>query len=773
MRCLLMKKIFYAISFLIISSILFSNAFQQIEQEALFRFHLLQNNLDYAVISSKYIQKISTTPAMITVVNENQIRNMGAQSLPDILKTVPGVEVHRTKDGFYNIAFRGIRGNANVLFMINGHRINSFYDGVSLYNISAENIQRVEIIRGPGSSMHGTNAFVGVINVITKHYSDETSLNIVSDKNTDIRTSVIHGFSFDKYNFSVFAELFSGEGPEVSFIRDRTGQPGEMDTVIDQKNFNLSIKNKEDKHISLKYFSENRGLYLGPNYYADDKQNFSQEKLIFNYSNNFQINLQNYISTNFYVDISEINKFVNMGWNNRFGDPIPGYAKIDYNSRAIGFEVQYLKEFSVNHRLISGFIFETMRLYNYNFQTNFRTVDSQGNLRTDLGVEQIINYNDLNLPFKDHYKEFTQTTGTMRDNLFFTGKYAQNTDRQIMGVFIQDEITFNKFLGITLGARFDKYSDFGSTFNPKFGLVSNPYNPLIIKFGYSTAFRAPTFQELYDRTQMAVKNGTFGNPNLDAEEIKTIELGFEYNFTNNFKVNLNLYNNHIKNNIFPNNSSKREGANFKTTEIDPGDFYENIDGIKIKGFESELRYDFDDYNYFNLNYSWWEQKNLGGFRPQALSDYVTDYTSYITSQPQIRFNCLLNFNIQGISQLTGIGNYWRESIRKGIVFNIKYHYGYKRMNDDLDRREDNSSYSNEFGRRWLIPSYNIVDLSVRTTDKLWKNTFLTFSIDNITNEKVFDDYPDAQPFEAGTNYTENLIMPLPGRNYLFKVSINF
>jgi outer membrane receptor for ferrienterochelin and colicin len=730
---------------------------------------------EMASVASRYAQRVDQTPAMITVVTDDQIKNMGAENLPDILKSVPGVEVHRTMGGYYNIAFRGIRGTANILFMIDGHRVNSFYDGVSMYNITSENIARIEVIRGPGSSMHGTNAFVGVINVITKQYKDGSTATVAADRNNGVRTSFGYGTDYNDYNVSLFGEIFKTQGADVTYIRDRSGQSGSMDDEKQIGNFNLSVTDEEGFVFSTKFLQERRGAYLGENYFADDAQYYNQDMLIFDYSKTYEVSDQSQFVTKLYTDISEVNKMISMGSNSRTDlGSIDGFAKIDYKSQAMGAELQFFHNFSEKARIVSGMLYETMRLYDYSMQTNFRLS------RTDQGMNTLTDANDLNLPFSDYHTEWTQSIGTERpfdgatDAYRPYGDYSQNNNRQIMGFFLQGEYNHSRNFGITLGGRFDKYSDFGNTFNPKLGIVSNPIDPLVIKFAYATAFRAPTFQELYDRTQIGVKNGVFGSPTLDPETIETIELGVEYKFTDQLRLGMNVYSNDIEDNIFPNNSSKTDGANFKSSVDDPGDFYENINGIKIKGLETVFRYDLDKMNYFHLNYSWFEQENLGGFRPESQQPYVTDYKSKITSQPQTRMNAQLNFDIAGLSNYLNSLEDIDRVLSRGLSFNVKYHYGSERYNDVLDLTSQNRSYSNGDGRRWKIPAYNVFDFTVRTTEFLWENNSIAFSVSNLTNEDLYDDYPDVVPFTSGDeNYTDNLIMPLPGRTFFVKVVSKF
>ena len=125
--------------------------------------------------ASRYEQKVQEAPASVTVVTAEQIRVRGYRTLAEILASVPGFYV--TSDR--NYSFLGVRGfarpgdyNSRVLLLVNGHRLNdNIYDQATIgtdFPIDVPLIHRVEIIRGPNSSLYGTSAFLAVVNVLTR-----------------------------------------------------------------------------------------------------------------------------------------------------------------------------------------------------------------------------------------------------------------------------------------------------------------------------------------------------------------------------------------------------------------------------------------------------------------------------------------------------------------------------------------------------------------------------------------------------------------------------
>ena len=113
-------------------------------------------------------QSVDWAPAVVSVITGHQMRAMGARTLVDVLKTIPGLETSRDVQGFWRLAVRGIRSDPEVLLLYDGHRLANLYDGRNLYELPIENIARVEVIRGPGAALFGGGAFLAVINVIPR-----------------------------------------------------------------------------------------------------------------------------------------------------------------------------------------------------------------------------------------------------------------------------------------------------------------------------------------------------------------------------------------------------------------------------------------------------------------------------------------------------------------------------------------------------------------------------------------------------------------------------
>src|SRR6185312_17539 len=138
----------------------------------------LEDLMNVQVISvSKKEQKLAKTGAAIFVITQEDIRRSGATSIPDLLRMVPGVDVARVDHSTWAVSIRGFNDvYANkVLVLIDGRSVyHPVFSGVIWYaqEMPLENIERIEVIRGPGGTVWGANAMNGVINILTKSAKD-------------------------------------------------------------------------------------------------------------------------------------------------------------------------------------------------------------------------------------------------------------------------------------------------------------------------------------------------------------------------------------------------------------------------------------------------------------------------------------------------------------------------------------------------------------------------------------------------------------------------
>jgi len=138
--------------------------------------------------ASKYEQKVTEAPASVSIVTAEEIARYGYRTLADILQSLRGFYVSNDR----NYQYSGVRGfgrpgdyNNRLLLLIDGHRANdNVYNSAYIgheFPVDVDLIDRVEVIRGPSSSIYGTSAFFGVINVITKRGRDYQGVEVSSE----------------------------------------------------------------------------------------------------------------------------------------------------------------------------------------------------------------------------------------------------------------------------------------------------------------------------------------------------------------------------------------------------------------------------------------------------------------------------------------------------------------------------------------------------------------------------------------------------------------
>jgi iron complex outermembrane receptor protein len=130
-------------------------------------------------------QKLSQTAGAVYVITQEDIRRSGVTSIPEALRMVPGLQVARINASMWAITSRGFNGRFadKMLVLIDGRSIyNNLYSGVywDQNDVPLEDVERIEVIRGPGATMWGANAVNGVINIITKPARETQGLMVSS-----------------------------------------------------------------------------------------------------------------------------------------------------------------------------------------------------------------------------------------------------------------------------------------------------------------------------------------------------------------------------------------------------------------------------------------------------------------------------------------------------------------------------------------------------------------------------------------------------------------
>ncbi|MGS2724553.1 TonB-dependent receptor plug domain-containing protein [Porticoccus sp. GXU_MW_L64] len=493
---------------------------------------------DLISIATGYEKPISKAPAVATVITANDIRRMGATDIDDVLETVPGLHVARDSVGYNPIyTFRGIYSSLNpqVLMLINGVPFKSLFQGdrhLVWLGYPVENISRIEIIRGPGSAVYGADAFSGVINIITKQGDEAEGLQsgIRAGSFDTTEAWLSYGGSIDnfKYLFSLEYEDSDGQreliDADAQSILDFIGgtslslAPGPVSLgreVYDFRadiswgswRFQVDYQNREGQvGAGIAQALDSNGLV------SSDRYGVSIGYKETDLAQDWQLDAQaSYRSTTQEVE-QDILLFPagSTGGLSPFPFPNGIIGNPEVFEHHFYFDASALYTAFSDHEIRVGTGYYLGDLFRVRDERNFG-VDASG--LPIIPGSPVVDVSDTPFAFI--------TEGAR------TNKY----------LFIQDIWHLDNDWELTAGIRYDDYSDFGSTVNPRLALVWSTSHNLTTKFLYGQAFRAPSFGQ----TRAINNPAVLGNPNLTPEELESYELAFDYKPSLDMHLDANLF----------------------------------------------------------------------------------------------------------------------------------------------------------------------------------------------------------------------------------------
>jgi len=513
-------------------------------------------------IASRRVEKRSDAPSSVTVFTHNELREMGITHLEELFNYVPGMQsVRRVFDTrFDSVAVRGVghTWGDGVQVMINGLRQQDSYSGGSaLFNrmLSLDNVERVEIIRGPGSSMYGANAFLGAINVIT---SDKQNSFYLSKGSFDSNTVALN-FSqqSDDREFSLFAKTFSDDGDSYDNLHDRFGRTSSSTDPIDGHDLSVYLKTSDFK-IRARYMER-------------DSHNFYNWGLLSNsiarnYSDYFQLSLDYKLPLperwQGAISISKTNTnwrgtgaFVTQGNAPFISDDFIAGPIMLHKDKTFTGNLGY--DFSNKHQVNFGFQYENMSIPKAGHHSNY---DFLSGLEVYLG--EVVDQFDDNI------------------------RFVSDRERIVSGTYLQDQYHWTENLTTTFGLRYDHFNDFNSSTNPRFAMNYQFDNNHKFKIMFGEAFRAPSINNLDTQNNPSI----VGNSDLIPETVQTFEMAYLYS-NNNLETTVTLFQNQIDEIITQTATS--EGLVQ----------YENAGRNDTTGLEFEMIYIVSEQFHLRANYS--------------------------------------------------------------------------------------------------------------------------------------------------------------------------
>ncbi len=482
-------------------------------------------------VASGTTTPIALAASTVTVISRSDIRAIGATDLDQILETVPGLHVTRSDQSYYGkYIFRGIASssNAEALLLINGIPVKSLFTG-SRSNVWAgmpvKAIERIEVIRGPGSALYGADAFAGVINIHTRSARD------IDSDSAGVRAGsndTWGGWSEQKGEFGGLHSAFSVEyqhtnGPDAhvradsqTYLDGLLGSdaslaPGPLNGGYRSTEMRLDLAGQYWQYRLGYQGRDDVGTTVGVADALDPSGLYKSDRintdLTYDHSDwrpDWDLRAQ----VSFYHNTQEVIRHSLLFPRGAFGGAFP--------DGVIGnpsyFENQARAESSLAFHGIDAHI-----------------------IRLGAGTS----WGDV---YKVHETKNFQLapfgvlvpTGSVMDFSDTADAFLREAQRTALFTYVQDEWRASDTTALTTGVRYDHYSDFGDTTNPRIALV-NAWRPdFSTRFSYGRAFHAPSFVDLYSSNNPVL----LGNPDVDPETIDTWELSFTHQPTPRFSYSV-------------------------------------------------------------------------------------------------------------------------------------------------------------------------------------------------------------------------------------------
>ncbi len=514
------------------------------------------------------------TPASVTVITGADLEAMGADTLDEALAMVPGLHVSQSGQLMGSrFLFRGIASlfNPQVLILRDGVPLTSVAigdRGAVGTRIPVISIARVEVIRGPGSAVYGEEAFAGVIHIHTRAAEDLEGTKVAGlGGSYGTRSAwVSHGGAMGPVQVGLTASLTRTDGPGGVLQADaQTGWDGVGATfpvpapAVSRAPGALNRMGKfGDLHLNLgwgawvfRWGQESRtdmgtgqGLALALD--PEGRQASHRSLMSLTYRRPEGAGPWTYeVQASWYRLTYEVEQGLHLFPAGAFFGAFPE-----------GFQGNP-QFWEVNRRIEGSATYRGSGVHRFRIGGGLH----HGEL-TD--VRETKNFNAAFAPLPGG---LTDVSGTPLD-------YLPRASRMNQHGFIQDEWQVHPAWQLTTGLRFDRYSDFGSSTNPRLALVGDLGGGWTVKVLHGQAFRAPSLTELYTRNNPV----SLGNPTLRPETLATQEVALGWQMSPDLHWEVSLFRTHI-----------RDFINFKQDPIGTRTA-QNADRLKGQGGELSLIY---------------------------------------------------------------------------------------------------------------------------------------------------------------------------------------
>ena len=445
---------------------------------------------DVVVSSFGYSTKIKDTPIITQVITSADIENSSYTSFEDIMQfAIPNVQWVHDPHGTNRVKIQGLE-NSFTVFMIDGKRISAEYAGnIDFSIISISDIERIEFIKSGMSTIYGSDAVGGIVNILTKRYTDPFNLSFsyLNDLPSIHSASIDFALNKEPFHIKIHGDYNESPGYDLTDYSplSKTSEEqsyAKLNTTIEYRNHNLKI----DYTNRLYRKSVNRYNSIFNATTLDwDTTLYQQNPRYYDYSNSLSINYL--VNKKLDIDIQFAHELYNKSYYfpyyySEYPNPI---GEIKQSALPTRLDILSTTRWSIkNHILYSGFEY---------VRESYQSFDI-------IGADGV----------------------SIEDESVFTDE----SDRKLneYSFFVTDKFFINQF-EFVIGTRLTKYSSYDWTMIPSASVRIN-HKLFNYRINYSRGYRVPSIKELYYDFQ-SHPPPIYGNPNLRPSQSRYISLSVE------------------------------------------------------------------------------------------------------------------------------------------------------------------------------------------------------------------------------------------------------
>ena len=676
---------------------------------------------EVTVTATKTERRLSEVAASVTVITREDIEKSSAKYIDDLLKEYAGIIVTKPQGSTSArtwVRLRGLPHPRATLVMKDGVPVNRYVcGGTKFAELPLERVERIEIVRGANSSLYGSSAMGGVINIITKKPEKKTEANISASRgsnSTSIGDIDFSSFLTEKLNFTLHTHIFESDGydswnydaireAKIEAMLKKGKTQAQAENIVNKimENFRKYAENNkrdaynvlfsinymisENSRLSAEYSKWNDDICMGRKYFNKE---FDRDRFILGYLNKGE---KLKISANAY--------YLDEQFNTTFDKkPKPsakywGYDAIDVLNKIpvqdMGGNLTLSCSLGGNHLFTGGVDYRQGKMENKNeWQTKSKITIAKGKqLRFSLFLQDEID----------------------------TGKFSINISGRSDWYKTSDG-SFTNSADPSENEKYPSISD--SLFNLKIGLVYRLTDSTVLRGSVGQACDIPYLYALFGTHECPPGKMRIGNPEIKPETMISYEAGIESRFSNRVKIGLMGFYNNVTDWMDILFEKEQSGVKYYK--------WQNIDEVKISGIEFTIGFNLSSFISASANYTYMNtilrkisaDKLSGPYKPE---DYEGNE---LPGQPKNNISLSLIYNNPKI-----------------CTFKLTGHYESERY-DNLENTDKLDSY---------------IGWNASVLRKLSDDFSVSVSVEDIFNEKWA---------ESWNTYT-------PGRRVDVKLVVNF